>query len=270
MPPVESDQESEEITDTDVIKKKGYADFYTKCYNAVLYESIDYDEETSMFLKKHVGKNKGQHQKQHLFVEIKNSTSRTISAGQDTLGSIIAALTDFYALKDKLKDNYKGGLLCIDEIDATLHPSAVYKLMELLKEEAEKLDLQIILTTHSLTVLRWIINQEDEKQYKLIYFVDTNLPNILSEPSMEKIKADLFDQVSPVLTPQIKVFTEDEAGKNLFNLLLKSMEVDKDLRVGIQSLHLGGEQLIKLPELDDVFRQFLMVPDGDKSQKNQL
>ena len=87
---------------------------------------------------------------------------------------------------------------------------------------------------------------------------------------MEKIKADLFDQVSPVLTPQIKVFTEDEAGKNLFNLLLKSMEVDKDLRVGIQSLHLGGEQLIKLPELDDVFRQFLMVPDGDKSQKNQL
>lgn len=270
MPPVESDQESEEITDTDVIKKKGYADFYTKCYNAVLYESIDYDEETSMFLKKHVGKNKGQHQKQHLFVEIKNSTSRTISAGQDTLGSIIAALTDFYALKDKLKDNYKGGLLCIDEIDATLHPSAVYKLMELLKEEAEKLDLQIILTTHSLTVLRWIINQEDEKQYKLIYFVDTNLPNILSEPSMEKIKADLFDQVSPVLTPQVKVFTEDEAGKNLFNLLLKSMEVDKDLRVGIQSLHLGGEQLIKLPELDDVFRQFLMVPDGDKSQKKPI
>ncbi|CAM2975961.1 AAA family ATPase [Lactobacillus crispatus] len=272
MPPVESDQETIGIGPNNGIKKDGYADFYIKCYNSVLYESIDYDNKESMFLNKHIGKVKEKNQRKHLFVNIKNATNRTISAGQDTLGSIIAAITDFYALKRKLGSEYTGGLLCIDEIDATLHPSAVYKLMELLKKEAEELDLQIIVTTHSLTVLNWINTQEtqEKENYRLLYFVDTNMPHILENSSIDNIKADLYDQISSNLLPQITAFTEDEAGKKLLELLLKEWENSKKIRINISSLHLGGEQLIKFPKINNIFRRILIVPDGDQRTKRKI
>jgi AAA15 family ATPase/GTPase len=52
------------------------------------------------------------------------------SAGQDNLGQIITAILSFERLKKKLGDTYLGGLLLIDEIDATLFAGAQEKLIE--------------------------------------------------------------------------------------------------------------------------------------------
>ncbi len=72
-----------------------------------------------------------------------------VSMGQDSLGSIATALASFNRLKRELEDNYRGGLLIIDELDVGFHPHAIDRLIKALKIQAKRLSLQIIATTHS-------------------------------------------------------------------------------------------------------------------------
>ena len=62
------------------------------------------------------------------------------SAGQDNLGQIISSLLSFNKLKNELKEDYKGGLLLIDEIDATLYAGSQVKLVEKLFNLAKNLN----------------------------------------------------------------------------------------------------------------------------------
>ena len=66
------------------------------------------------------------------------------SSGQDNLGQILLAIFSFKNLKATLK-SYSGGILLIDEIDATLHPAAQFKLLDFMKKMSKELDLQIVL-----------------------------------------------------------------------------------------------------------------------------
>ena len=50
--------------------------------------------------------------------------AQAISAGQDNIGRILLAVLSFKRLKDTYGKDYKGGLLLIDELDATLFPAA--------------------------------------------------------------------------------------------------------------------------------------------------
>lgn len=78
------------------------------------------------------------------------------SAGQDNLGQIISSLLSFNKLKSELKENYQGGLLLIDEIDATLYAGSQIKLVEKLFNLAKNLKVQIIFTTHSIEILEYL------------------------------------------------------------------------------------------------------------------
>ncbi|MFM2488810.1 AAA family ATPase [Enterococcus avium] len=74
------------------------------------------------------------------------------SSGEDNIGQILMALLSFRRLKKEWPD-YKGGIMFIDEIDASLFPRAQIELFNLLIKEAKLLDLQIIFTTHSPTLI---------------------------------------------------------------------------------------------------------------------
>ena len=99
------------------------------------------------------------------------------SVGQDNLSKIILALFSFKRLKEKYSDDYKGGILAIDELDATMYPASQKQLLKVLRTYASKLKLQIFFTTHSLSLLESIddligecIQKEVTKnQVKLIY-----------------------------------------------------------------------------------------------------
>ncbi len=71
-----------------------------------------------------------------------------ISAGEDNVGQILGALLSFKRLK-KNYSKYTGGILLLDEVDATLYPGAQRQLLEILLSEANDLDLQVFLTSHS-------------------------------------------------------------------------------------------------------------------------
>lgn len=52
------------------------------------------------------------------------------SMGQDNLGKIILALFSFKRLHDKYPRQYKGGILAIDEMDATMYPASQVELLK--------------------------------------------------------------------------------------------------------------------------------------------
>ncbi len=62
----------------------------------------------------------------------------TNSAGQDNLGQLLMALLSFHKLSKIRTDNWNGGLLLIDEIDATLHPSAQKKINKSINTNSKK------------------------------------------------------------------------------------------------------------------------------------
>lgn len=248
-------------------------DFYTKCYNSVLPNSIDNNEYAYFIKKSHSENNKNQ---KYLMLPIKDTTAETISVGQDSLSSIISSLTDFYALKRQNKD-YKGGILCIDELDSSLHPSAIIALLELLNQKSEELDLQILVTTHSLTLLNKIIclQNTDPSNYQLIYLMDKNAPYVLNNPEFEQLKANMFDLTS-FNEPELKVYGEDEVTRKLFKLLLNCavslgyIKADEIKNLSYIHVELGKDNLISLSKKDKYFRKVMIILDGDAKLKNPV
>lgn len=88
------------------------------------------------------------------------------SVGQDNLSKIILALFSFKRLKDKYPADHKGGILAIDELDATMYPASQKQLLIELRKYASKLNLQIFFTTHSLSLLKCVDELIDECQKK--------------------------------------------------------------------------------------------------------
>ena len=87
------------------------------------------------------------------------------SAGQDNIGQIISSLISFKRLKEKLKKDYKGGILLIDEVDATLYAAAQIKLIKVLNRFAKSLNLQVVFTTHSIEILEYISNEINSNSF---------------------------------------------------------------------------------------------------------
>jgi len=255
-----------QVTSQRLQKRKGdWAERYKKWYNAVLPKSILSEVDTLLEIEKESIQDKT------VAMELRNTTVRTKSIGQDNLGSIISALLDFYMLSKEEK--YDGGLLCIDEIDVSLHPSAQIKLLDLLVTVSEELNLQIVVTTHSLTFIKEILRLKNKEKpwYNLIYLKDVDHPSPSQIDNYEQIKADLFSE-QMVLKPRLKVYMEDNAAKRLYGLLLKSVRTSNftfdDSDYDLVPLELGCEILKNLQKKDEYFKNVLIILDGDAKYKS--
>src|SRR5690606_2728482 len=95
------------------------------------------------------------------------------SAGQDNIGKLLLAILSFKRLKDTHGNAYEGGILAIDELDATLYPASQLKLIEALRKFSSQLKIQIVFTTHSLNILEKVCEwQNDSKiqgQIRVVY-----------------------------------------------------------------------------------------------------
>lgn len=258
-----------DLTNKNITKKKHISEIgrkYVEWYNFVIPNSIK-NNSASLINKKINGK-------QRIYLTLDSTSEETQSVGQDNLGSIISNLTEFYYLKLEMGESYNGGIFCIDEIDSSLHPSAQVKLFNLLKKVGEELKLQIFITTHSLTIIKQIINLEnsDSKSYKLVYLIDSEKPRIHKYRDYYELKSDLFDELT-AFSPRIKVYCEDDLATFILNELIIT---SKDLNIKATIPHfdlipisLGCEQLKKLPELDNHFSNVITILDGDAKNKNK-
>lgn len=271
MPTGETKVTVNKIAQRNKIIKNKLNDVYKKYYEMVLPNSFDEQNlSPETMIKESTNK-------ERLFLPLSDANALTQSVGQDNLGSIISAIVDFYYLK-KTSNDYYGGILCIDELDASLHPNAQKNLFLLLDKVSQELDLQIFVTSHSLTILKEIIKyqQQDEDNYKLIYFIGTKTPYISSQSSYRALKADLFQEQS-YKQLNVNVYFEDDESMKMFNLLkLAAKELlDDQLYSSLPNLNLipialGSENLFKLPELDSHFKRCLIILDADSQYKRRI
>lgn len=200
--------------------------------------------------------------------------SYTISAGQDDIGKILMAVLSFKKLKEKYPNEYKGGLLLIDELDATLFPAAQKKLTEALYNFATKYDLQIIFTTHSLDVIKTSLldkyNYSDNTKVIYLSQRDDKIMRYVN-PSYEEILADLNIIVNNEKRKEkkIRLYTEDEEAKKIAKSLLGKKYTKyldfMDVTLGCENY----KELIRkgVPEFTDN----IIILDGDtKLPKNNI
>lgn len=213
--------------------------------------------------------------KKTIGVETNKYDSITNSAGQDNLSQILLAAMSFQILKEHQGDNWRGGLLLIDELDATLHPAAQEKLVKYLYNMAKEIQMQVVFTTHSLSMLKYISEKcqhncpSTKNPFELIYLTTRNkYLEMLPNPDYDTIHNDMLNTLSVLPTEyrKIIVYTEDAEARWFLKKLLRNY----CSRIKLPNIGLGQQQLLKLLEEDiHFFKSRLFILDGDVSQ-NEL
>lgn len=147
--------------------------------------------------------------------------SNTISAGEDNLFILITALVSLKYYYESIESQREiESILLIDEIDATLHPAFQIKLLNLIKQYADKYKIQCVVTTHSFSLLEAVLKNKEN----VIYLLD----NITSVQKMEdvdiyKIKMFLNSTVKSdiYINRAVPIFTEDKEARLFLECLFE-------------------------------------------------
>lgn len=262
------------------------------------------DEESTLFLKYyrqilsiHNQNNSSVHMEKTIdskvFVGVNDDAHDiyTNSAGESNIGRIIVAILSFKRLKETYKD-YKGGILLIDEIDATLYGYSQKKLIEFLFEMSKEYKIQIVFTTHSPLILKQVnrfqrdefknkVNgiNEDKLTYNstIIYLKPTYIgddkkmidgENIDSANLLNQMIDDINLQPS-IIKQNINIYLEDMRAKTLLVFLLrKLLNVNYENYMKIIDVNLGWSNYIQLHQKQvPEFRNSVIILDHDVKEK---
>lgn len=160
--------------------------------------------------------------------DINGVDSNTISAGEDNLSIILTALISLkYYFNSINSTRDVESVLLIDEIDATLHPSYQIKLLKLFMDFSQKYKIQIVFTTHSISLLEKMF----EYKKHVLYLVD-NITSaaLMEEPDIYKIKMHLQSLTEEdIYTDKvIPIFTEDDEARFILGLIFSYFSQHKD------------------------------------------
>lgn len=210
--------------------------------------------------------------KKTLSITPANYSPLSISAGQDNIGRIIAAILSIRRLKDDPTINYYGGLVLIDELDASLHPASLYSLIDCMYDWSSSMGIQFIFSTHSLDLLDYIYRYKrgKKKSTEIIYFSKPyGKVELAFNPTPHQIRSDL-----KLLRPNygqesaISVYCEDSVARCFFECLIQDTEMANYIQVvttrdyGASELHKAAWAFRCIPELE----RAIFVVDGDKPE----
>jgi len=206
-------------------------------------------------------------------------SAKCISLGQDSLGAIATALASFKKLKREWEE-YPGGLLVIDELDAGFHPHAQQRLMQALANAARKLNLQVLATTHSVNLIEAIhpdanpVGPGGKHVDTVIYLTDSASPRVAEDYTLEDIRRDMSLTIPPAVPPEkaktLKIYLEDAEAHYFLERLLTARfkrRVKREVGVGVKAipLSMGCENLKGLSRHDPYFKTVLIALDADAS-----
>lgn len=163
-----------------------------------------------------------------------NYNHESVSAGEDNAGQIVMALLSFRKLKAEYA-GYKGGLLLMDEADAGLFPTAQVNLLKIFERECRKLNLQVVMTSHSPVMIEYAHEQsqhEHSKKFKTVYLSNTyGSVQVMQDWSWAKISADIHTRTvsaGPTVTlPSVNVYFEDKEAEDFFAALIYRQPIKK-------------------------------------------
>jgi predicted ATPase len=180
-----------------------------------------------------------------------NYDQDSVSAGEDNAGQIMLALMSFRKLKEEYPD-YKGGLLLIDEADAGLFPAAQIQLVEILNRECNALNLQVVMTSHSPTLIEYTFEQSKKfrKRFKTVYLSDTyGSIKAMHDLSWIDVNSDLHTKTiqvrDDISLPRVNVYFEDREGRDLFSAAMYRHPANKFLHI-FDDVSLGCSNYIQL------------------------
>lgn len=210
----------------------------------------------------------------------------TNSAGEGNVMRIIFAVLSFKRLKEEYGKKYKGGILLIDELDATLHGFSQIKLVEYLWEAAKEYKIQVIFTTHSPIILKRVnkfqLKERRDKGIDLpLYAYDSSIvylepkydkngirtiapKNISTSSELNKILNDI-NLTIPSGDNKLNIYCEDARAREFLRFLLSTiLSINVDLYMSFVDIHLGWSNYIQLVEKNiPEFRNNIIVLDGD-------
>lgn len=166
---------------------------------------------------------------------------RSVSAGEDNLGHILSRMYAF--VENQNSDDSLQGILCIDEIEASLHPIAQVNLIKYLDRWSKRYNVQVVITTHSLYLLQNIL--ELQKKYAkndiVLNIISTaycknNNYRIVENLSYNELYKELTlldkDDWSKILEEnRITVLCEDKVAETIIKKVIKKREIKKRIEV---------------------------------------
>ena len=160
-------------------------------------------------------------------------------------------------------------IFLIDEIDATLHPIAQNNLIDFLYRKSIDLELQIVFTTHSLSLLNHVIRKQElsnNQNLSTIYL--TNKRGQLEpihNPTISYIQNDLMNTYTGAnRNNDVPIFTEDDIGRWFFQKIINHIKTDENFQISFIDMHTGWTEIIKLMKHDyNYFKNFIVALDPD-------
>jgi len=191
------------------------------------------------------------------------------SAGQDNVGQILFSIISFKRLKSAFESQSKkwnGGLLLIDELDATLHPVAQVKLYKELVDFSKEYNVQVVFTTHSIYLLKVIHKLiSSNRRYEGCEIINMTRRNKVVQmdvnPEFDIIYNDLtLNDPFIAANSKIPVFTEDKEARWLIQKLLPDY-LDK---IYFLDATFPCTELLRLRKADpNYFTKAIIIVDGD-------
>ena len=210
----------------------------------------------------------------------------SISSGEDNLGSIFNRLIGFQRDYEQGQKT-GGGILCIDEFEATLHPVAQLRLLEYLLKWAGDYKTQVIITTHSLGLISDIYLKHTallDKGQIVVNFVSKSKAIGSNYPILHNPPYDLAYKELTFTSPielakirKIKIFCEDDVAINFLKRIIKkrhildALEFHQSLDIDSAKPGIAYTEIKPLAEACSrfpvLFEHSLVVLDADVSDK---
>lgn len=247
-----------------------YSKIILEKHRAILHEKFDLDTASLE------GIGIGTMFKQKSGVKTPGFGPKSNSSGQDDIGQILQVVTSFDILKHSMGDQYHGGLIAIDEIEATLHPAAQNELFDYLLTMAKKLDLQIVFTTHSITLLEHISKamqqpKNTDNDLKVSYlYVNSDRPGLVREkvnPTSDYFRNHLSDtyRLSKNFATPLVALLEDDVARWFFSLLVANSEFPILQSIQpVPDINISWSHIVELrAAAADQLRNMLVILDPD-------
>lgn len=205
------------------------------------------------------------------------------SNGQDDLNQIIAAFASFKKLKKQMGGSankgghFIGGILLIDELDAALHPAAQNKLLDFMLRESRKIGIQVVFTTHSLSLIDHFQKleqqqREDSNEIVLTYITKgRGKIEIKQDPSSQWIKNELLTSTGGIVArkkPRVPILSEDNRANWFLQSALQYFEQDypdlNNMSLDFLNFSSGWTNIVSLIRYDfPYFNNFITILDAD-------
>ena len=210
----------------------------------------------------------------------------TNSAGEGNITKIIMAMLSFKRLKEQYGKDYKGGVLLIDELDATLYGFSQKKLVDYLWESSKEFRVQVIFTTHSPIVLKQVNKyQREEWQTKgqglpfdayesAIVYLQPNynqkgeriiLPQNIASSSELSIALNDINLLISTDRTKLNIYCEDARAISFVRYILSErLGINQDLYMNFVDIDLSWNNYVHLCEKRvPEFRNNVVILDGD-------